>query len=60
MLDTPHSPAAPRVAALLAGFLPDGRIGSEPSLATPAHGKALFEAAVTDLAAAVRAFRTEP
>ncbi|WP_029558297.1 aldehyde dehydrogenase family protein [Xanthobacter sp. 91] len=28
MLDTPHSPAAPRVAALLGGFLPDGRIGS--------------------------------
>ena len=42
------------------GLHPDGRIGSEPSLATPAHGKALFEAAVTDLAAAVRAFRTEP
>jgi creatinine amidohydrolase len=39
---------------------PDGRIGAEPSLATPAHGKALFDAAVTDLAAAVHAFAADP
>lgn len=38
---------------------PDGRIGSEPSLATPAHGKALFEAAVADLSQSLRAFRAE-
>jgi creatinine amidohydrolase len=39
---------------------PDGRIGAEPSLATPAHGKALFDAAVGDLSAAVRAFAADP
>lgn len=39
---------------------PDGRIGAEPSLATPAHGKALFDAAVSDLSAAVRAFAADP
>jgi creatinine amidohydrolase len=39
---------------------PDGRMASEPSLATPAHGKALFDRAVADLSATVRAFRDEP
>lgn len=38
---------------------PDGRIGSEPSLATPAQGKALFEAAISELVETVRAFRDE-
>lgn len=42
------------------GLHPDGRMASEPSLATPAHGKALFDAAVSDLAAGLRAFREEP
>jgi creatinine amidohydrolase len=41
------------------GLHPDGRMGSEPSLATPAHGKALFEAAVADLSQSLRAFRDE-
>jgi len=31
---------------------PDGRIGSDPSLATPEHGRALYEAAVRDCAEA--------
>ena len=38
---------------------PDGRIGSEPSMATPTHGKALFEAAVAELVPQVQAFRDE-
>jgi creatinine amidohydrolase len=38
---------------------PDGRIGSEPGLATPAHGKALFDAAVTECAEAWRDFMRE-
>jgi creatinine amidohydrolase len=38
----------------------DGRMGSEPSLATPAHGKALFDAAVADLAGALKSFRDAP
>ncbi len=38
---------------------PDGRIGSEPSLATPEHGKALYEAAVRECSAAWRSFVQE-
>jgi creatinine amidohydrolase len=38
---------------------PDGRIGSEPSLATPEHGRALYEAAVRECAAAWSAFMAE-
>jgi creatinine amidohydrolase len=38
---------------------PDGRIGSEPSLATPEHGKALCEAAVRDCADAWRSFMAD-
>jgi creatinine amidohydrolase len=38
---------------------PDGRIGSEPSLATPEHGRALYETAVRECAAAWRSFATE-
>jgi creatinine amidohydrolase len=38
---------------------PDGRIGSEPSLATPEHGRALHDAAVRECAAAWRSFAQE-
>jgi creatinine amidohydrolase len=38
---------------------PDGRIGSEPSLATPEHGRALYEVAVRECAAAWSAFMAE-
>lgn len=30
---------------------PDGRIGSDPGLATPEHGKQIYETAVAELAA---------
>ena len=30
--------------------VPDGRIGSDPNLATPEHGKRIYETAVTDVA----------
>lgn len=35
---------------------PDGRIGSDPSLSTPEHGKRLYEAAIADMAEAYEAF----
>jgi creatinine amidohydrolase len=38
---------------------PDGRIGSEPGLATPEHGRALYAAAVRECAAAWSAFMAE-
>ncbi|MCU0985831.1 MAG: creatininase family protein [Acetobacteraceae bacterium] len=38
---------------------PDGRIGSEPGLATPEHGRVLYEAAVRECAAAWRSFAAE-
>lgn len=38
---------------------PDGRIGSEPGLSTPEHGKALFDAAVVECAEAWRDFMAE-
>lgn len=34
----------------------DGRIGSDPSLSTPEHGKALYEAAIEDMAEAYKTF----
>ncbi|HET8726161.1 MAG TPA: creatininase family protein [Alphaproteobacteria bacterium] len=39
---------------------PDGRMGSDPSLARPEHGQRLMEAAVPDLAAAYQALMKEP
>jgi len=47
-------------AADLRALHPDGRIGSEPSLATPEHGRALYEAAVRDCAEAWQRFVSEP
>ncbi len=35
---------------------PDGRMGSDPSLATPAHGKQFFDLAVKDLTASYQEF----
>jgi creatinine amidohydrolase len=35
---------------------PDGRIGSNPGLATPAHGKRIYDAAVSELAVDYRSF----
>jgi creatinine amidohydrolase len=39
---------------------PDGRIGSNPALASPEHGRRLYDAAVADLAVAYKEFLTEP
>jgi creatinine amidohydrolase len=38
---------------------PDGRIGSDPSLSTPADGKRIFDAAVKDIAGDYKAFAAE-
>lgn len=35
---------------------PDGRIGSDPSLATPEHGKRIFDAAVADIGEEYKTF----
>jgi len=42
------------------GRFPDGRIGSNPALATPEAGAKLFEAAVDDVAGDYRAFLAAP
>jgi creatinine amidohydrolase len=39
---------------------PDGRIASDPSLASVAHGETIFRAVVSDLAERYRAFVAEP
>ncbi|MCC5865858.1 MAG: creatininase family protein [Wenzhouxiangella sp.] len=38
---------------------PDGRIGSEPDLASPAHGKRLYQAGLADALADYQAFLTD-
>jgi creatinine amidohydrolase len=60
-----QAPMSPHVAPKSGGFFeaadyrarfPDGRIGSAPSLATPAHGERLYAAAVDDMIEAYQAF----
>ncbi|HLO76241.1 MAG TPA: creatininase family protein [Magnetospirillum sp.] len=61
---TDTRPLSPRLAPRGAFFgagdfrarFPDGRIGSDPSLATPAHGERLLATAVTEIADMARAF----
>lgn len=59
------APMAPHLAPASAGFFeaadyrarfPDGRIGSAPSLASPEHGRRLYETAVEDMMEAYQAF----
>lgn len=38
---------------------PDGRMGSDPSLATVEHGKKFFEVAVTEIGEQYQRFMTE-
>jgi creatinine amidohydrolase len=60
-----HAQMSPKVAPNAPHFFdaadyrqryPDGRIGSDPSLSSPEHGKRLYEAAVLDMTEAYRAF----
>jgi creatinine amidohydrolase len=60
-----HAQMSPKVAAPSSQFFeaadyraryPDGRIGSDPSLSSPEHGKLLYEAAVEDMIEAYKAF----
>ena len=41
-------------------LFPDGRIGSDPNLATPEHGAKFVDAAVRDIADEYRRFTTQP
>ena len=63
-----HAQMSPKVAPLSKGFFDsadyrrrfaDGRIGSDPSLSTPEHGKLLYEAAVEDMAELYRDFTAD-
>jgi creatinine amidohydrolase len=60
-----HAQMSPKVAPPSSPFFeaadyrarfPDGRIGSDPSLSSPEHGKLLYEAAVFDMVEAYQAF----
>jgi len=60
-----HAQMSPKVAPAGGQFFeaadyraryPDGRIGSDPSLSTPEHGKLLYDAAVADMIDAYNAF----
>jgi creatinine amidohydrolase len=60
-----HAQMSPKVAPTAAQFFdsqdyrarfPDGRIGSDPSLASPENGKRLYDAAVRDMSEAYQAF----
>jgi creatinine amidohydrolase len=60
-----HAQMTPKVAAASTPFFeaadyrtryPDGRIGSDPSLSSPDHGRQLYEAAVEDMIQAYKAF----
>jgi creatinine amidohydrolase len=60
-----HAQMSPKIAADAEQFyhaedyrmrFPDGRIGSDPSLSSPEHGKRLYDAAVLDMIDAYRAF----
>ena len=52
------APSAPQFfeAADYRARFPDGRIGSDPSLSSPEHGKLLYDAAVADMVEAYKAF----
>ena len=60
-----HAQMTPKVAPTAPQFFeaadyrarfPDGRIGSDPSQSSPAHGKRLYDAAVADMVEAYEAF----
>jgi creatinine amidohydrolase len=60
-----HAPMSPKVAPRWPQFFdaadyrtryPDGRIGSDPSLSSPEHGRRFYEAAVLDMTDAYKAF----
>ncbi|MCW3474479.1 creatininase family protein [Limobrevibacterium gyesilva] len=60
-----HAQMSPKVAPPSSQFFeaadyraryPDGRIGSDPSLSSPEHGKRLYDAAIEDMVEAYRTF----